>query len=193
MSRPPVESAAQSNQLVLDAVVMAHGGLTWEHEFSDTRFGRLADVAVSTQPRVSIKLKFAKLDKRPTIHGEMQASVELVCQRCMSNMQYPLTETFDLMLIENEAELALVPDTHEPWIANALHLNVLELIEEQLLLALPLIPKHAVECDCVQVNEVTVAKPQRVKPAAASPVSEADVGTEVQRPFGNLRDLLRKQ
>ena len=192
MSRPPVESTAQSNQLVLDALVMAHGGLTWEHEFSDTRFERLADVAVSTQPRVSIKLKFAKLDKRPTIHGEMQASVELVCQRCMNNMQYPLTESFDLMLVENEAELALVPETHEPWIANALHLDVLELIEEQLLLALPLIPKHAAERDCVKVNEA-VDKPQRVKPAAASPVSDADVGTEVQRPFGNLRDLLRKQ
>lgn len=172
---------------------MAHGGLTWEHEFSDTCFGRLANVAVSTQPRVSIKLKFAKLDKRPTIHGEMQAEVELVCQRCMANMQYPLLETFDLMLIENEAELALVPETHEPWIANALHLNVLELIEEQLLLALPLIPKHADERDCRQANDAAIGKSQRVKPAVAVPVGGAEGRSEVQRPFGNLRDLLRKQ
>jgi uncharacterized protein len=177
----------------LDAVVLAHGGLTWEHEFSDTRFERLADVAVSTLPRVSIKLQFAKLDKRPTIHGEMQAEVELVCQRCMSDMQYPLLESFELMLIESEAELAAVPETHEPWIANALHLNVLELIEEQLLLALPLIAKHADECDCVQVSDVAIDKTQRVKPEIAALISDADSRIDVQRPFGNLRDLLRKQ
>jgi uncharacterized protein len=177
----------------LDAAVMAHGGLVWEHEFSDTRFERLADVAVSTQPHVRIKLQFAKLDKRPTIHGEMQAEVELVCQRCMRNMQYPLHEAFDLMLIESEAELASVPETHEPWIANALHLNVLELTEEQLLLALPLIAKHADERDCVLANDAAIDKSQRVKPVVASPVSSEEGRSEVQRPFGNLRDLLRKQ
>jgi uncharacterized protein len=179
----------------LDAVVMAHGGLTWEHEFSDTRFERLSDMAVSTQPHVNIKLRFAKLDKRPMIHGEMQAEVELVCQRCLQNMQYPLHESFDLMLIESEAEMAAVPETHEPWIANALHLNVLELVEEQLLLALPLIAKHLDEGDCVHMNadaDVTTAKSQRAK-SVESPSDEADDRSDVRRPFGNLRDLLRKQ
>jgi len=173
----------------LDAVVLAHGGLMWEHEFSDTRFERLTDVAVSTRPHVMIKLQFAKLDKRPTIHGEMRAMVELVCQRCMANMQYPLHEPFDLMLVESEAELAAVPETHEPWIANALHLNVLELIGEQLLLALPLIAKHADERDCVQVSDVVIDE----APPATAPISDADSRIDVQRPFGNLRDLLRKQ
>ena len=178
----------------LDAVVMAHGGLTWEHEFSDTRFKRLTDVAVSTQPHVIIKLQFAKLDQRPTIHGEMQAEVELVCQRCMRNMQYPLHETFELMLIEKEAELASVPETHEPWIANALHLNALELVEEQLLLALPLIAKHADESDCVQNSDATaLSSSQLDKPTSLSSVSDADGASDVRRPFGNLRDLLRKQ
>jgi uncharacterized protein len=179
----------------LDAVVMAHGGLTWEHEFSDTRFERLTDVAVSTQPHVTIKLQFAKLDKRPTIHGEMQAEVELVCQRCMQNMRYPLQEAFDLMLIETEAEMAAVPETHEPWIANALHLNVLELVEEQLLLALPLIAKHPDQSDCVRVVDANVVavKSQQVKPVVVTPNSESDSRSDVQRPFGNLRDLLRKQ
>jgi uncharacterized protein len=179
----------------LDAVVMAHGGLSWEHEFTDTRFERLADVAVSLQPRVNIKLQFAKLDKRPTIHGEMQAEVELVCQRCMQNMLYPLHESFDLMLIEREAEMTVVPETYEPWIANALHLNALELVEEQLLLALPLIAKHPDEHDCVlmgvDMNAVTATQPG--EPPVVSPVIELDGRSDVQRPFGNLRDLLRKQ
>lgn len=170
---------------------MAHGGLVWEHEFSDTSFERLADAAVSIQPQVTIKLQFAKLDKRPTIHGEMQAEVELVCQRCMRNMQYPLHETFELMLIEKEAELVSVPETHEPWIANALHLNVFELVEEQLLLALPLIAKHADERECAQANADVLNQSQPDEPVSLS--SDADGASDVRRPFGNLRDLLRKQ
>ena len=171
---------------------MAHAGLVWEHEFNDTKFERLTDVAVSTQSHVMIKLQFAKLDKRPTIHGEMQAEVELVCQRCMRNMQYPLQETFELMLIEKEAELVAVPETHEPWIANALHLNVFELVEEQLLLALPLIAKHADERDCLQASEA-LSQLQPDEPTPTSSAGDADGASDVRRPFGNLRDLLRKQ
>jgi len=195
MSRPPAESTAQTTQFVVDAMVLAHGGLTWEHEFNDTRFGRLVDVAVSATPRVSIKLKFAMLDKRPVIHGEMRATVELVCQRCMATMPYPVAEAFELMLVESEAELDLVPESHEPWIAHSSRLNVLELIEEQLLLALPLIARHADARDCVNVGAVlsdTTASP-KAKHMATAPVIEPVAVAEVQRPFGNLRDLLRKQ
>lgn len=197
MSRPQAESHPQTTQMVLDVMVLAHGGLTWEREFSDTRFERLVDVALSDMPQVKVRLKFATLDKRPVIHGELQAAVELRCQRCMNSMQYPVRETFELMLVETEAELALVPESYEPWIANAQRLNVLELIEEQLLLALPLIAKHADQRECVDLGEslpVTAelsAQPSATTKAAAA--TDGEAMTEVQRPFGNLRDLLGKQ
>lgn len=191
MSRPPAESHAQITPLVVDAMVLAHGGLTWEHQFNDARFERLADVALSVTPSVSIKLKFAMMEPRPVLHGEMNGKVELMCQRCMGNMQYPIAESFDLMLIENEAELAVVPEAYEPWIANSLHLNVFELVEEQLLLALPLIAKHVDESDCVSIEaEAIASKPKKL---AAISSFEPRPNGEVQRPFGNLRDLLNKQ
>lgn len=193
MSRPPAEATAPATPLVVDAMVLGHGGLIWEREFTDTRFERLVDVAVSAVPMVSVKLTFAMLDKRPIIHGEMYAKVELVCQRCMSSMQYPAVETFDLMLVDNEAELALVPESHEPWIANASRLNVLELVEEQLLLALPLIAKHADARDCVDFNPTLAVAAESPQTQAASVVAPVAGNAEVQRPFGNLRDLLRKQ
>jgi uncharacterized protein len=171
---------------VVDAVVLAHGKLTWEDEFSDTRFARLHDVAVSDMPSVAVRLAFAMLDKRPVIHGELRAEVVLVCQRCLHAMQYPVREQFELMLIESDAELERVPEAYEPWIANAVRLNVLDLVEEQLLLALPLIAKHADEGACV-----SVAAPASVPPKASQQTEMLSDG-EVQRPFGNLRDLLRK-
>ena len=195
MSRPPAESSVpvtQSGLAVLDAVVLAHGGLSWEGEFSDTRFVRLQGLALSDTPQVQVRLAFALLDKRPVLHGELRGEIELMCQRCMQPMRYPLSEQFDLMLVEGDAELARVPETHEPWVANALRLKVFELVEEQLLLALPLIAKHEVETECVSVGVVT---PQAARKRKAEVVADSGAAMpgEVQRPFGNLRDLLRKQ
>jgi uncharacterized protein len=190
MSRPQAEPITSSTEWIVDAVVQAHGGLTWERKFSGMYFERLVDLAVSAKPGGSIKLKFSILDQRPVIHGELVATVDLVCQRCMGVVQHPLQETFELMLAATEAELALVPESHEPWIVNASRLNVLELVEEQLLLALPLIAKHVDESSCVKVE------PQLAALLAASQlqvnVPTQDAASEVQHPFGQLRDLLRK-
>jgi uncharacterized protein len=171
----------------VDATVLAHGKSTWVGEFSDTRFARLQAVAVSDTPKVAVQLAFATLDQRPVIQGQLRAEVELVCQRCMNNMQYAVLEQFQLMLIAGNAELDLVPAPYEPWIANALRLNVFDLVEEQLLLALPLIAKHVDERECVKMNAnlLTLAADKQ----ATTAVAQDD---EVQRPFGNLRDLLRK-
>ncbi len=192
MSRPPAEPTIHSTHWIVDATVLGHGGLTWEREFSGVRFERLVELAVSATPNGSIKLKFGILDQRPVIHGELRATVELVCQRCMSVMQHPVIETFELMLVATEAELALVPESHEPWIVNASRLNVLELVEEQLLLALPLIAKHPDEPSCVKVTPQleTLLAELPVKTTAPATLNE---GVEVQRPFSQLRDLLRKQ
>lgn len=192
MSRPPAESDVQTTQFVVDATVLAHGDMTWEHAFSHTRFGRLVDVALSATPDVSVKLKFAMLDNRPVIHGELRATVELVCQRCLGVMQHPVMETFDLMLVENEAGLDRVPESHEPWLANALCLNVLELVEEQLLLALPLIARHDDERHCVDVD-AALAEIAESSPDVRHKAPASDEVAEVQRPFGHLRDLLRKK
>ena len=192
MSRPPAEPNAQPAQFVVDAMVLAHGGLTWEREFNDRRFERLVDVALSATPSVTSKLKFAMLDRRPVIHGEIRALIELVCQRCMGNMQYPVVESFDLMLVETEAELALVPESHEPWMATVARLDLLELVEEQLLLALPLIAKHLDEAECVISVGSAKSSGKRTPPVSEPVVGEAVSNPEVQRPFGNLRDLLGK-
>jgi uncharacterized metal-binding protein YceD (DUF177 family) len=77
-------------------------------------------------------------------------------------------------------------------------LNVLELVEDQLLLALPLIARHPDEQSCEKVApqlQVLLAEPP-VKAAEQAPATTDqgdDQGDEVQRPFSQLRDLLRKQ
>ena len=169
MSRPPAESRITTTSTVVDAEVLAHGQLGWEGEFNGTRFTRLQDVALSDTPRVAVKLAFVMLDRRPVVHGTLSTEVE----------------------IGSNSELDQVPEPYEPWLSNVQRMNVFDLIEEQLLLALPLIAKHEDEEECVRIapgllsNEPADEAVERQQEAE----SQSDA---VQRPFGNLRDLLRK-
>jgi uncharacterized metal-binding protein YceD (DUF177 family) len=69
---------------------------------------------------------------------------------------------------------------YEPFIGDAESLSLSALIEEQVLLALPLVPRHEEAALCRKsASGKRVAKAQ----AEARP-------DDVQRPFANLRDLL---
>ena len=74
-----------------------------------------------------------------------------------------------------------VPGGYEPLLGDAERLSVVELIEEQVLLGLPLVPMHETAAECGAV---------RAAPGGAA--DEPAAVEETQRPFANLRELLEK-
>jgi uncharacterized protein len=102
----------------------------------------------------------------------------LQCQRCMQTMELPIDSTTHVGLIFAEADAAEVPEELEPVLARSGSISVGELVEEELLLALPIVPLHEELRDCA------------VPPAA--PLVADDAAEQVtQRPFEGLADLLR--
>lgn len=176
---------ATNNARYLDAAELARTESVWESEYSSTHFPRLQDIAVSDVPQLLARLRFAQWSGHAAVHGQMTGSVELVCQRCMRAMCYPFDESFDLVMIEAGEESLETPDSYEIVCLDPTRLDVQWLLEEQLLLALPLIPKHEDEAECV-ISADSGAEPN------SEPV-EGPVATDRQRPFQNLRDLLRKE
>ena len=102
----------------------------------------------------------------------------LQCQRCMQAMEFPLESTTHVALILAEADAAEVPDELEPVLARSGNISAGELVEEELLLALPIVPLHEELRDCAV-------------PATAPLVSEAAAEQVTQRPFAGLAELLR--
>lgn len=174
----------------VDALALAHNGSIWEAEFRTRRFPRLTGVAASDVPMLQVRLEFALQDAKPVIHGTLHGGMELICQRCMGRMQQSIEETFDLMLVDSEAQFESVPESHEPWLVDSALTDLAELIEEQLLLAMPLIAKHGDERDCVTIAPVAATKQSERRVAPEQKPQDATPST--QRPFANLRDLLRK-
>lgn len=181
MSRARAENTVR----YLDAVELARTNSTWECEFARTRFPRLAEALVSATPSVSVRLRFALTEGRPWVHGQLSAELELTCQRCLKPLQYRVDESFELLLLASEEELKAVPESQDALVVEATRLDVHWLVEEQVLLALPLIPKHenADECEGAPVRlieEAQILDNEKDEPAAQ----------ERQKPFQNLRELL---
>ncbi len=104
----------------------------------------------------------------------------LQCQRCMQTMELAIDSTSHVALIALEADAAEVPEELEPVLARAGRISAGELLEEELLLALPIVPLHEQLRDCA------------VSPSAPLVPGEAPEHVS-QRPFEGLGDLLKRK
>ncbi|CAH2796639.1 MAG: FIG01269488: protein, clustered with ribosomal protein L32p [uncultured Paraburkholderia sp.] len=119
-----------------------------------------------------------RLILRMAIHG----SVWLECQRCMTPYLQALNVDATYRIVNNEAEAEEFPldEDEVEVIVGSKHFDLVDLIEEELLLSLPLVPKHEV---CPKVHESLLSGADGTK----------GVGDEPERPnpFAALESLKR--
>lgn len=110
------------------------------------------------------------------IRGRLDAQVELVCQRCLGPLTLRLAVPVRLGLIRSEAETARLPEGYEPLLAADEGARVADWVEDELLLALPQIPRHEDRRECEANGYVAPGgEPSRAEPG---------------RPFAGLASLL---
>jgi uncharacterized protein len=131
---------------------------------------------MSDASELRASFQFLEYDGKPAIDGALTGRLVLPCQRCMGPVALEIDERFQVIVVDTER--VDEPGGYEPVIAPAAHLDLRWLAEDQALLALPLVAMHAAE-DC---NEQT----------SESTEPEASAST-VQKPFQNLRDMMRKR
>ena len=107
------------------------------------------------------------------IAGVVRTEVELICQRCLEPLRVALDATVRLGLVRSEAEADRLPEEYEPLLVPEGNLGVADLVEDELLLALPRIPRHEDARDCEANGYRT---PDRV---------------EQDQPFATLASLLQ--
>ena len=74
----------------------------------------------------------------------LKGRIHLVCQRCLQDCAIDLAEKRRFVLVTTDEEADEYPiedEEQEPLVVNQ-HFNLLETIEDEVLLSLPLIPKH---------------------------------------------------
>ncbi|MGB2360010.1 MAG: YceD family protein [Porticoccaceae bacterium] len=79
--------------------------------------------------------------------GQARVPVETVCQRCLDPVRLDLQAKFAVQVIWSEDHLNRVAANYEPWLVVDKLANLNELLEDEILLALPLVNYHPVgEC-----------------------------------------------
>jgi uncharacterized protein len=77
------------------------------------------------------------------LHVGAQATVELECQRCLQPVATPLTVQRSFRFAQDEASAAEIDaDSEDDVLVLTRALDVHELVEDELILALPLVPRH---------------------------------------------------
>ena len=132
----------------------------------------------STQPELQDDgTEAAQPYLRLAVHG----SAWLECQRCLAPYAQPfdVDATYRLVATEEEAEEFPLDDDELDVIVGSRQFDLVDLIEEELLLAIPLVPKHDV---CPQVHESLVSGTdgQTEDETDAEVDGEADAGAGAQ-------------
>lgn len=165
-----------SEQVVVDSLGFAlnHDTLSGIAEVAE--FSRLADVLHSSTGALEYTLSGGVNQYgKPVLHCRVKGRLQLQCQRCLEGMEYPLDTQSELVLARDEAEL-LQLDEQEEEAADAIladtKLNVLALVEDEVLLDLPVAPRH---------------------PAGTCQVKASDYDSQESSPFAALAKLKPEQ
>jgi uncharacterized protein len=92
---------------------------------------------------------------------DYQAALELKCQRCLESFRHEAKERVELVLAGAGALPATVPDGFEPFELEGGRLKPAELIEDELIVAIPLVPKHARIEDCGRLANYSAGRNER--------------------------------
>jgi uncharacterized protein len=163
-------------------------GLADPHDldlFEFARSGRQAAglVRVSQLPRMLNEVPAeAPEGPQPYLRLAIHGSAWLECQRCLTPylQAFNVDATYRIVNTEAEAEEFPLDEDEVDVIVGSTHFDLIDLIEEELLLSLPLVPKHDV---CPEVHESLVsgvAGDEGEGDEAAQ--DEAEEGGELDRP-----------
>lgn len=105
------------------------------------------------------------------LHVDAQATVNLVCQRCLGPVACPLdAERSFRFVVGEDAAAELDADSEDDVLAMTRALDLRELVEDELLLSLPVVPRHDVCPDPLpagSVDDEEEPEPERRQPFAA--------------------------
>ena len=166
--------------LTIDAARAAQKRLDYIGVFGAEQVGRVAESVASVDSDVQASLSFDVDNQRLTvIGGSVNAAVTLTCQRCNQPFAHQVNTTFCFSPVVTDEQAEALPEAYEAVYLNEFgEVDLLAMIEDEIILSLPIAPVHDPEhCEVSETEQVFGKLP-----------SEA----EKPNPFSVLASLKRK-
>tara|TARA_R110002126_G_scaffold150368_1_gene296557 strand:- start:2738 stop:3367 length:630 start_codon:yes stop_codon:yes gene_type:complete len=143
---------------------------------------RLTESLVEKQGEVTVRIECGNDEQGLAVmQGQAHCQVTVNCERCGEAMMLALDSEFIYTPVkgDDDAALALIPESYDVIVRNEHgEINLRQLVEDELILALPLFPMHdATDCNI-----------------SAEAMSFGDIGPEPEKPnpFAILQELKKK-
>lgn len=126
-----------------DLMALADRGTVLEGRIDLARCERLKELLSSSAGSARARIAFRRRDDDMLfVELECEADLELVCQRCLEPVMFEVRERVDFAVAETEDSLAVLPQGTELIALNGDRFQPATLIEDELIVSLPLVPRH---------------------------------------------------
>ncbi len=133
---------------------------------------RLAELLENNSGDVTVDFAFEKKGRIATVHGVIKAELALVCQNCLKRLDWRIDIPVNLAVVSSQEQADRLAEEFDPlWLEDS-RLALKDIVEDEILLALPDFPKHLEQC--------LEVKPVQRQPQAA---------TRSDNPFSILAQL----
>ena len=158
----------------IEPLRLAELGRSLEGRLPLSRLRRLSELLADGAGDVEVNLEFLEeAPGRPVVRGSLRASLRLACQRCLEPFDVPVAIPVRLVVVHSDREAEGLDEGEDPLVADDQPVLLADLVEDELLLALPQVPVHPWGV-CGSVVEATRAGQER-EATPLSPFAALDV------------------
>lgn len=150
-----------SQPRLIDGLLFARGAETLKGTLDPSRLLRLAEMRCATTGLTYELRGRTDAEGRGWLQVLANGTLTLECQRCLGPFTFPLALRSELLLAESERNIETADDDIDRVLAGKA-MDVWQLIEDEVLLALPMAPRHE-QCD---------GKRDGAEPGRSSPFAE---------------------
>ena len=132
--------------VLIDPVSFSERGKMLSGTIEISELTRLSDMLLDNSGVVEIDISFDKEGRLSTIQGEIKANLLVECQSCLKQLSLSISRNFKLGLVSSLEQADRLASDCEPFILEDVKISLNELVEDELLLALPDFPRHDYPC-----------------------------------------------
>jgi uncharacterized protein len=175
-------SLGWSRRAPVDTLVSTETAIDFKIPFVE--LPRVSHELIGKDGEASGRVRFSRHLGHAVADLDVSAAPEVVCQRCMQPMRWPVSVKSRIALVSDYDAADRVPDGMEVFLVEADSVSVRDLVDEEVMLALPHVPRHDEESECAGGKIELPGQEANAAEAAAA---------QVQKPFAQLGELLKRK
>lgn len=134
----------------VDPRKLADRGITLAGELPLSDFSRVCELLTDTTGLVRVAFEFSRDEQKVAVMQlKLESEVRMICQRCLDEAVIPVSGEYLYAIVVPGTEETHFPQGYDVLEVGEEPLDLLALIEDELLLSLPIVPMHPPE-ECQQ-------------------------------------------